>query len=239
MSPSAAELDLAVATLVDPSLASIVEMVLTRRDGAYEAHAVDGSVRFRRHDPAAAPDGSPGPARDWSFTVDAVTVRDPSGTVRRTACRTRRRARRPVPRRAANAYPFAFEQVAQLFDHPHAPDLCVVHTASHHWAEQGGHIGEHGSLGAVQSRAPFLISGPGARSDGLVAGPVAQMVDIAPTVLALLGVDPSTLAGADGRPIDAVLDRAALDRGDGPRHVVGFLLDGCNPNVLYDSVARE
>ena len=55
MSPSAAELDLAVATLVDPSLASIVEMVLTRRDGAYEAHAVDGSVRFRRHDPAAAP----------------------------------------------------------------------------------------------------------------------------------------------------------------------------------------
>ena len=35
-----------------------------------------------------------------------------------------------------------------------------------------------------------------------------------------------------------MLDRAALDRGDGPRHVVGFLLDGCNPNVLYDSVAR-
>ena len=239
MPPSAAELDLAVATLVDPSLASIVEMVLTRRDGAYEAHAVDGSVRFRRHDPAAAPDGSPGPARDWSFTVDAVTGRDPLGdraTDRFAGLDAELAAR--FPERAANAYPFAFEQVAQLFDHPHAPDLCVVHTASHHWAEQGGHIGEHGSLGAVQSRAPFLISGPGARSDGLVAGPVAQMVDIAPTVLALLGVDPSTLAGADGRPIDAVLDRAALDRGDGPRHVVGFLLDGCNPNVLYDSVAR-
>ncbi|HMX67341.1 MAG TPA: hypothetical protein PKX25_17320, partial [Microthrixaceae bacterium] len=204
MSPSAAELDLAVATLVDPSLASIVEMVLTRRDGAYEAHAVDGSVRFRRHDPAAAPDGSAGPARDWSFTVDAVTGRDPLGdraTDRFAGLDAELAAR--FPERAANAYPFAFEQVAQLFDHPHAPDLCVVHTASHHWADQGGHIGEHGSLGAVQSRAPFLISGPGARSDGLVAGPVAQMVDIAPTVLALLGVDPSTLAGADGRPIDA------------------------------------
>src|SRR5690606_25523678 len=186
MPPSAAELDLAVATLVDPSLASIVEMVLTRRDGAYEAHAVDGSVRFRRHDPAAARDGSPGPARDWSFTVDAVTGRDPLGdraTDRFAGLDAELAAR--FPERAANAYPFAFEQVAQLFDHPHAPDLCVVHTASHHWAEQGGHIGEHGSLGAVQSRAPFLISGPGARSDGLVAGPVAQMVDIAPTVLAL------------------------------------------------------
>ena len=29
------------------------------------------------------------------------------------------------PDRTRNAYPFAYEQVAQLFDHPAAPDLCV------------------------------------------------------------------------------------------------------------------
>lgn len=145
---------------------------------------------------------APGPARDWSFTVDAVTGRDPLGdraTDRFAGLDAELAAR--FPERAANAYPFAFEQVAQLFDHPHAPDLCVVHTAPHHWAEQGGHIGEHGSLGAVQSRAPFLISGPGARSDGLVAGPVAQMVDIAPTVRA-----------ARRRPVDLGRRRRPADR---------------------------
>ena len=46
------------------------------------------------------------------------------------------------------------------------------------------------------------------------------------------------LAGRDGRPLDELLDLDAIGAGDGPDHVVGFLLDGCNPNVLYDSVAR-
>ncbi len=239
------QLDVALATLVDPSLAPIVEMAFVHRDGAYEAHAVDGSVRFRRHvaDASGAPAGAapagPGPARDWTFTVESVTGRNPLGdqSIDRFAGLGAELDHR-FPDRTANAYPFAYEQVAQLFDHPHAPDVCVVHTASHHWADQGGHIGEHGSLGAVQCRAPFLISGPGVRRDGLVDGVPAQIVDIAPTVLSLLGRDPAELAGADGRPIDAVLDHDALRRGDGPAHVVGFLLDGCNPNVLYDAVVR-
>jgi phosphonoacetate hydrolase len=231
------KLDTALATLVDPSLAPIVEMALLHRDGGYEAHAVDGSVRFVRHDPGAGADG-PGPARDWTFTVESVEGRNPLGdqSTDRFAGLEAELAHR-FPDRTANAYPFAYEQVAQLFDHPHAPDVCVVHTASHHWADQGGHIGEHGSLGAVQCRAPFIISGPGARADGLVAGVAAQMVDVAPTVLALLGRDPSVLANADGRPIERVLDRDALEAGEGPEHVVGFLLDGCNPNVLYDAIA--
>jgi phosphonoacetate hydrolase len=52
----------------------------------------------------------------------------------------------PHPTRDRNSYPNAFEQFAQLFDHPSTPDLCVVHSASHHWAEQGGHPGHHGIL---------------------------------------------------------------------------------------------
>ncbi len=233
-------LDAAIAVLAGEELAPIVEMVLVARYGAYEAHAVDGSVRFVResgpHDPG---DDTPAPpARDWSFRVESQSGRDPLGdqaTDRFAGLASEIENR--FPDRTANAYPFAFEQVAQLFDHPAAPDLCVVHTASHHWADMGGHIGEHGSLGAVQCRAPFIASGPGFRRDGTVAGVDAQLTDIAPTVLALLGHDPGELRGADGEPIDAVLDRDAIARGDGPDHVVGFLLDGCNPNVLYDAVA--
>ena len=36
------------------------------------------------------------------------------------------------------------------------------------WPERGGHLGEHGSLNGVQSRAPLLLSGPGVRARGVV-----------------------------------------------------------------------
>ena len=118
----------------------------------------------------------------------------------------------PHPGRAANSYPFAFEQVAQLFDHPAAPDLCVVHSGAHNWEDAGGHRGEHGSLGVVQARAPFVIGGAGVRHDGIVPR-VGRLVDVAPTVCALLGVEPRAdgtfLAGQDGRVLDDVLDPAA------------------------------
>ena len=232
------DLDRALAVLVDGSLDPIVEMVLVHRHGSYEAHAPDGHVRFRREDPAD------GPGHDWAFTVEEVRGRDPLAdtALDRFAPLDAELANR-FPDRTRNAYPFAHEQVAQLFDHPAAPDLCVVHTASHHWAEQGGHIGEHGSLASVQCRAPFIVSGVGARRDGMVDVP-AQLVDIAPTVLALLGLDPPGGTGLDGRHRpDAHLAHQdgdvlveLLDPTERPDHVVGFLLDGCNANVLYDMV---
>src|SRR5665811_379673 len=49
----------------------------------------------------------------------------------------------PHPDRSANSYPYAFEHVAQVFDHASAPDLMVLHTGSHYWGDQGGHLGEH------------------------------------------------------------------------------------------------
>ena len=72
------------------------------------------------------------------------------------------------PLRHENAYPHAYDHLAQLFDHPAAPDLCVLHSADHNWEDQGGHLGEHGSLGIVQARAPFVIAGKGVRKEGLV-----------------------------------------------------------------------
>jgi phosphonoacetate hydrolase len=210
--------DRALSVLLDPALAPIVDMVVSSPGAdTYEAASADGSVRFSRDD-----DG---------FTVEAVAGTDPLAdqSPDRFAGLASELAD-PYPGRAANAYPYAFEQVAQLFDHPAAPDLCVVHSAAHNWEDAGGHRGEHGSLGVVQARAPFVVAGKGFRNDRMVRR-VGRLVDVAPTVCALLGVEPgddgTMLAGQDGEIRADVLD------GERPRHVVGFLLDGANPNVLY------
>jgi hypothetical protein len=101
-----------------------------------------------------------------------------------------------------------------LFDDPRAPDLAVVHTGAHHWPERGGHLGEHGSLNGVQSRAPLVLSGPGVRARGVV-DQVARTVDVGATLTHLLGGDTS---GMVGRSVDLVVPGAA--------HVVGLLWDG-------------
>ena len=121
--------------------------------GRYEALARDGPVAFSRVE---------GDQETPGYVVDRVEGRNPLadqavdrfvgvGTSGTTASRARR----------ANSYPFAFDTVAQLFDHPAAPDLCVVHAAAHNWEDQGGHRGEHGSLDVIQARAPFVIAGRG------------------------------------------------------------------------------
>ena len=88
----------------------------------------------------------------------------------------------------------------------------------------------------MQARAPFVIAGKGVRADGLVPR-AARLVDIAPTIAELLGcpVDEHGhhLAGQDGEVRADVLDPG----GGRPQHVVGFLFDGVNPNVLYAMAA--
>ncbi len=220
-----ADADRALEVLLDSQLDPIVDMVLLSRNGVYEAATHDGTVTFRRTGPG--PDG---------YEVVATTGADPLGDQS-----TDRFA--PLgaelsglhPHRSENAYPFAFDTIAQLFDHPAAPDLCVIHSASHNWEDQGGHRGEHGSLGVVQARAPFVIAGKGVRRDGLVPK-AARLVDVAPTIAHLLGCAPhddgTYLSGQDGVVREDVLD------GERPSHVVGFLFDGTNPNVLYSMAAR-
>ena len=115
----------AVEVLLDPSLEAIVEMVLVRDGDAIEAHAVDGRVRFRA-------DGS----------VQETSGRNPLGdqaTDRFAGLANELESLQPS--RVTNSYPFAYEQAAQIFDHPAAPDLCVIHTSAHNWADQGGHLG--------------------------------------------------------------------------------------------------
>lgn len=228
---SATSLDL----LLDHALEPIVEVVLgSPEPDVYEAHAADGSVRFRRYEDGHA----------WGFEIDELRGRNPladQSLDRFVGVEAERRSR--FPSRTENAYPFAYEQVAQLFDAPSAPDLCVVHTAAHNWEDQGGHRGEHGSFDAVQARAPFVLAGKGVHQQGMVDR-ACRLIDVAPTVMALLGAergpgialngsrrDDAFLARQDGEPLLDLLD------GERPECVVGFLFDGCNPNVLYAMAA--
>jgi len=45
-----ADAEAALGILLDRALEPIVDMVLLARDGGYEAHSHEGSVRFRRND---------------------------------------------------------------------------------------------------------------------------------------------------------------------------------------------
>ena len=203
----------ALDVLLHPSLEPIVELVLVRDGDAIEAHAVDGRARFRDGE-VLETDGR-NPLGDQSTDRFAGLEKE-LGSLQ--------------PPRVRNSYPHAYEQAAQLFDHPAAPDLCVIHTAAHHWGDQGGHVGEHGSLDVVQSRAPFVIAGAGVRALSTIDR-ACKLVDVAPTLLALMG---GALERTDGEVLADLIDESAGP----PEHVVGFLWDGCNPNVLYDAAAN-
>jgi len=172
----------ALEILLDAALDPIVDMVLLARDDAYEARSHDGWVRFRRTDDGQFETIS----SDGSYPLADQSTDRFAGLEAERA--------HPYPTRQENAYPFGFAQVAQLFDHPAAPDLCVIHSAAHNWEDQGGHRGEHGSLDVVQARAPFIAAGKGVRADGLVPR-AGRLVDVAPTVAELLGLAPADDGG--------------------------------------------
>ncbi len=225
--------------LVDSALSPIVEMVLsvdrTDREPVYDARAVDGSVRFTR-----TADG-----HGWRYDVVDVAGRNPLAdqALDRFAPADAERTNR-WPDRTRVSYPYGYEMVAQIFDAPWAPDLISVHTSAHNWEDQGGHRGEHGSPTVIQARAPFILAGTGVRRQGVVPR-ACRLIDVAPTVLALMGAAPVDGVGQNGRVrADALLRRQDGDVLEGlfddsaqrPEHVIGLLFDGCNPNVLHELV---
>ena len=125
-----------------------------------------------------------------------------------------------------DSYPFAAVRLHSLFADPRAPDLAVVHTGAHCWTERGGHLGEHGSLNGLQSRAPLVLSGPGVRARGVVDA-VARTVDVAATLARLAG---GSYDDMDGRPVEVVEP--------GAKHVVGLLWDGA-PNAELLALAAD
>lgn len=124
-----------------------------------------------------------------------------------------------------NSYPDAARRLHSLFADSRAPDIAVVHTGRHYWPERGGHLGEHGSLGLLQSRAPLILSGPGIPARGLLRR-AARVVDVGPTLGYLAGVALTQLTGLDGTAlVDLVSPQA--------EQVVGLLWDGANANSVY------
>jgi hypothetical protein len=224
----------ALDVLCSPQLSDIVELVAwSPEPDLYEVRAVDGHVRFTRREEA----GRHVFSSATTSGRDVLATQDPT----RFAPLSQELAHQQ-PDRSANAYPHAYEHIAQVFDHPCAPDLLVIHTAAH---RSSSHLGEHGSLSVVQARAPFIVSGAGVRRAGIVDGH-CRLVDVAPTILAMLGLPTGPGIGPTGQPADDL----HLARQDGtaltdvldpehprPRRVVGILIDGANANVLYDAAS--
>jgi len=221
--------------LVDPELSDQVDMVLRpEAPDTYRATTSDGSVTFQRR----ADDGR------WRYEIVDVEGTDPLADQRTDhLVGLEAELADPHPERDANAFPHAFDHIAQFFDGDHAPDLLVQHTAHHHF---DAHVGQHGSLGITQARAPFIAAGPRIAHRGLV-DLSARMVDVAPTIAAVLGLSPHPegIGPTGERRPDALLRRQdgdvmdLVDTDTPPAdHVVVFLLDGTNANVLYDAIER-
>ena len=209
-------LDDALGVLLGDDLAHVVELAVCVRDGVVEAHSRGGVVGITA-------DGR----RAWVRGTDPLGRQDPGAF---SPLDDEMQNRRPAA--SDNHYPFAYDNIAQLFADRRAPDIAVVHTPAHNWEERGGHRGEHGSADVVQSRAPFIVAGDGIRARGMLDD-AARMIDVAPTVAALAGIE-----SVDGLYLRAQQGRARTELFDGrPDRVVCFLWDGTNANVLYAMAA--
>jgi phosphonoacetate hydrolase len=208
----------AVEVLTDPSLAHIVDVIAYADGDDVVVANADGASRINRSDPEA-------PAQVLRGR-DPIANRDPLAFAGIDAERAD-----PSPPNERNAYPLAGTRLLSVFADPRAPDIAVVHTGKHYWPHRGGHIGEHGSLNVVQSRAPFLLSGAGVHPRGVLPA-YARVVDVAPTLARLAGAPQSDAADLDGVARDDLVEFGAASR------VIGLLWDGANCNSVLDLAAR-
>jgi phosphonoacetate hydrolase len=214
-----------VAALTAPELKDVVDLVVWVEDGAALAANHLGRVRLHadgRHDVL---DG-----------IDPVASEDPMAFL-------------PYAHEVAqagpsvstdNAYPYAAQRILSLFaDADRSPDVAVVHTPRHFFPEEGGHVGEHGSLDVIQSRAPFLLAGAGVRRLGLI-DEHARLVDVGPTLAYAAGVPRADLTDARGEALDGQALTAYLEElPEGqPRRVVGLLWDGAHSSDLLELAGR-
>lgn len=219
-SDSPAQREAALRVLLDPGLAAVVDLVAWPDGDTIHVANSEGEAVMAREDP------------DAGFTVlrgrSPVADENPlHGTPLAGALAD------PSPPNARNAYPFAAPRLASAFADPdRSPDLHVVHTAAHHWPERDGHLGEHGSLDAGQSRAPLLLAGAGVTLSGFVPT-AARVVDVAPTLAAMCGRSYPEADDLDGQPLLGFLDPAVR-----PALVIGMLWDGTNSNDLLDLASR-
>lgn len=222
----------ALGCLLDSKFEPILDMVITKSDKeSFLIANSKGKVEFRRFKAG----------ENYQFEIldlegnNPVQNQDPSYLSKLSD-----QLNLPYPKNEENSYPYAFENIAQVWDHEHAPDIVCVHSASHNWEEEGGHLGEHGSLGVIQMRAPFIIGGCGIKKSGCQSGH-CRVTDVAPSILKVLGAKPLKitddteffLKSQQGKSLDSLFS------GDKPELVIGFLLDGSNSAVLYNLIDQK
>ena len=202
-----------VEALCAPELAPIVDLVVwVEDDEPYGANHL-GTVRFRYGGPAELVSGT-----------NPIGSEDPLAFLPYDA-----ELANPSPRISTeNAYPLAWQRLRSFFADPdRSPDLAIVHTPRHFFPDEGGHVGEHGSLDVIQSRAPLILSGAGIPRRGYVDAH-ARLVDVGPTLAFLAGVPAMDLVDAEGRALDGRVLREHLEQGGTRRHVIGMLWDGAH-----------
>ncbi len=214
--------------LTDPALTAEVDTIVRRIDVGYRAASAEGSVEFRRVDDGfeTISETPLSPLRN-QHTDERISV----GAEEDGAS----------DRLGQHATPYAMESMAQYFDSPHAPDIAILHSPTHRFHTNAG---EHGSLGAVQARAPFIAAGAGVLARGVVDEHL-RTVDVAPTLAALMGLDPIDGHDGLGAPRSGVRLRIQdgnerselIDPDDHAEHVVVFLWDGVNINTLHEEAA--
>ncbi len=248
--------DRAIHAILTDATGPQTDMVITYRDGAYEAWAARGMVRFQR---LYAADG-----RGYEYRVIEQIGENPLANQDRKALATvdeelaaSKASGFPGidPNTAYvepehNAYPFAYERIAQLFDSPNAPDL-VVNPKAYAFGRQPG---QHGALDAIHARSPLVFSGPGIKRGALTDAPSLQ-VDIAPTIAMLCGfplIDGMDATGRtssergvapdvylkrqDGRVLEEIIDDVDVRR---PERVYIFLLDGQSNTELKHRLEHD
>jgi phosphonoacetate hydrolase len=147
--------------------------------------------------------------------------------------------KRPAP--TTHNRPYAYQSLMQIFDDPKVPSTVQVHAAGF---PIDGNLGNHGALTAVQCRGLLIASGAGVRQQGWI-NDHGRLVDVAPTLLALLGSpvvhgvgatrqtrSDARLLAQDGDEIGSVIEAAG-----GADHVVAVVFDGCNTNLVADAIA--
>ncbi|HBX77413.1 MAG TPA: hypothetical protein DEG43_07190, partial [Acidimicrobiaceae bacterium] len=160
--------------LCEPKFNAAVDLVcFPTGQNQYAVVSPQGRTEFRR----VSTDEGPRFETLTTERVDPLGSQDPAALLGSLAEQAA-----PFPTGDLNSFPFAQEQISQFFDAPHAPDLLIQHSAAHF---VDSNLGQHGSLGIIQARAPFIARGPGIAPQGLRSGFV-RMVDVAPTILEAL-----------------------------------------------------
>ncbi len=227
----------AAQVLIEDNLSNVVDLVaFSPRENFFEVHSNEGSVSFRRVLKSSSDEIKEHFEVVEETGLNPLLNQDPT-----SFCSIEDQRNAGYLKRSENSYPYAFEHLAQIWDHKCAPDIFVSHTPAHNFESRGGHRGEHGSLDILQTRAPFIISGSGVANLGVLEGH-GRIVDVAPTILNLLGHSKMSsvatgktekyLISQDGDSLDGFIESG------GASHVVVFLLDGCNPNVLFEAIRR-